>query len=223
MKNSADKPEELPPDAFFKEMFSHALNTAYGHEGGPLDEILQLDQRYSGEVPLNQGGMKMILQCRDELTDRPIAKAIMQEISSNDAVDDFIAEARLTASLEHPNIVPVHDLGLTPEGEPFFTMKLLSGENLQQILKGLRQQDKIYIENYPLEVLLEIFIKVCDAMAYAHSKNILHLDLKPANIQVDDYGQVLVCDWGLAKRSTCNGKFQGQGKSRLYGTRTDFE
>jgi len=96
--------------------------------------------------------------------------------------------------LEHPNIVPVYDIGVGDDQLPYFTMKNLGGENLQAILDEMCRGNKSYQEKYSLGDLLEIFIKICDAVSYAHSEGIVHLDLKPANIQVDEYGQVQVCD-----------------------------
>jgi len=89
-------------------------------------------------------------------------------------------------------------------------MKLLGGQNLQEILDKRGKDDPTYIKMFSQDVLLEIFLKVCDATAYAHSKGVVHLDLKPANIQVDEYGQVQLCDWGLAREASC------ERKARLY-------
>ena len=155
--------------------------------------------RYINGVSIGKGGMKEILRVDDRMTGRPVAKAVMKNIKSRESVEQFIQEARLTARLEHPNIMPVYDIGLNELGQVFFTMKLVEGDNLGDILRNLRKKNPGYEKNYPLEVLLGIFVKVCDAVAYAHDKGILHLDLKPANIQVGDFGDVLVCDWGLSR------------------------
>ena len=147
-----------------------------------------------------EGGMKMILRSTDRLTRREIAIAKMKEDTlDNNSLKTFLHEARILARLDHPNIVPLHDIGIDPGGEPYFTMKLLSGESLGAVLKKLSKGDQTYLQKYNLNILLEIFLKVCDAAAFAHSRNIVHRDLKPENIQVGDYGEVLLCDWGLAK------------------------
>ena len=109
-----------------------------------------------------------------------------------------------TALLEHPNIISIHDIGLNDDGKPYFTMDLKTGDSLEDILKNLYSGNQKYLQFYTLEELLLIFLKIYDAVAYAHSKNILHLDLKPANIQVGDFGEVLVCDWGLGKIQSQN-------------------
>jgi eukaryotic-like serine/threonine-protein kinase len=189
------------------EMIPHLMNhfdAAFNeqeHEYLRLLEELEIgDDRYEVHKTVNEGGMKYIVETYDELTKRNIAKAIMKDTADQEMVKNFIREARITASLEHPNIVPVHDLGIENEAEPFFTMKLLHGENLQNILDQLKDENPEYKMNYPKNELLGIFLKVCNAVAFAHSRAVLHLDLKPANIQVNEFGEVLLCDWGLARR-----------------------
>ena len=160
-----------------------------------FDEIAANEKRYDQGVLINQGGMKKILQTTDTLTGRPVAMATLLKPDDPQKVERFLREARLTATLEHPNIIPVYDIGLTDSSDPFFTMKLIGGKSLSKILKELGEgTSKVSLQN-----LLDIFIKICDAISYAHSKGILHLDLKPSNIQIGEYGEVLVCDWGLAK------------------------
>ncbi|MCM8526393.1 MAG: protein kinase, partial [Lentisphaeraceae bacterium] len=161
-----------------------------------LDSV---EQRYSRGILLAKGGMKEIYRVDDHMTARPVAKAVMKNLKSRKAIEQFIQEARITARLEHPNIMPVYDIGIDDKGQAFFTMKLIEGDNLGVILKKLKNEDDVYKKQYPLPKLLEIFTKVCDAVAYAHSKGVLHLDLKPDNIQVGGFGEVLVCDWGLAR------------------------
>lgn len=155
------------------------------------DEIISIDDRYCQSSIVDQGGVKKIFKTTDSLTNRPVAKAVLINCEDEEKVERFLREARLTAALEHPNIIPVYDIGVDDEG-PYFIMKLIGGKNLADILKK-------HAADYSLQDFMSIFIKICDAVAYAHSKGVVHLDLKPANIQVGDYGEVLVCDWGLAK------------------------
>jgi tRNA A-37 threonylcarbamoyl transferase component Bud32 len=112
--------------------------------------------------------------------------------------DGFIAEAQMTGQLEHPNIVPVHELAIDPNGVPYFTMKLVQGVPFNRWLASplhpLGSSDR-------LEEGLAIFVKVCDAVAYAHHRGVIHRDLKPENIMVASFGQVYVMDWGLARLS----------------------
>ncbi len=111
----------------------------------------------------------------------------------------FIEEAQITAQLEHPNVVPVHDIGLDPEGRPYFTMKLVRGRSLETILSRRKDKDPATLSEFGLRRLLEIFLQVCLAVEYAHARGVVHRDLKPANIMVGDFGEVQVMDWGVAK------------------------
>jgi len=162
-----------------------------------FDDIVANEERYEQGVLINQGGMKKILKITDALTGRPVAMAQLHDPENTQKVERFLREARLTAALEHPNIIPVYDIGITEEGNPFFTMKLVGGQSLSKILKELSSSETK--SDLSTQDLMNIFLKICDATAYAHSKGILHLDLKPENIRVGDFGEVLVCDWGLAK------------------------
>ena len=162
-----------------------------------FDDILTTEHRYIQSCGINQGGMKKILKTLDALTNRPVAKAILIDFEDSSKTESFLREARLTAALEHPNIIPVYDIGVDEKEGPYFIMKLVGGQNLAEVLKKLAANESE--KEYSLRDLMIIYLKVCDAVAYAHSKGIVHLDLKPENIQVGDYGEVLVCDWGLAK------------------------
>ena len=159
-------------------------------------ELTSLTKKYSEGVPLNEGGMKKIIHCRDLYTDRDVAMAVPKDDLDGEGIDRFIEEARITASLEHSNIVPVHELSVDA-GRPFFTMKILGGENLGDVIKNIDKE--AYRAKYTTQTMLDIFLKVCDAIAFAHAQGVLHLDIKPSNIQINEYGEVLVCDWGLAQ------------------------
>ncbi len=110
-----------------------------------------------------------------------------------------LAPDQVVAQLEHPNIVPLHALGLDEQGRPFYTMKLVRGVTLREVLEALLISQPETVRQYPLASLLTVFQKVCDAVAFAHSRRVIHRDLKPANIMLGEYGEVLVMDWGLAK------------------------
>jgi len=107
----------------------------------------------------------------------------------------FLEEAQVTGQLDHPGIVPVHELGLDAEGRVYFTMKLVKGRDLKQIFELAFEEREGWNETRALGVIL----KVCEAMAYAHKKGVIHRDLKPANVMVGGFGEVFVMDWGLAR------------------------
>jgi serine/threonine protein kinase len=108
-------------------------------------------------------------------------------------------EARIAGALEHPNILPVYDAGIDDEDRPYFCMKLVRGNNLADVLRGLRERNAGIESEWTLQHLLGVYMQVCHAMAFAHEKGVIHRDLKPANILLGQHGQVLVMDWGLAK------------------------
>ena len=154
------------------------------------------ERRYSAVRKLNEGGMKAIWEVDDHRTARKVAMALIQEakIASKEDIDAFLYEARLTSNLQHPNIIPIYDIALDEDGNPYFTMKALKGETLGEILKKLREGDADYQRRYTRTHLLSIFLKVCNAISYAHSKGVIHLDLKPSNVIVGDFGDVVICE-----------------------------
>ncbi len=157
--------------------------------------------RYVVQDKLASGGMGTIYRVLDrDLNRRNVLKVASAAIVENAALlKEFIEEARITGSLEHPNIVPVHGLGVLENDEPYFSMKYVEGETLGEIIRLLRNGDAARRDSYHTYKLVTIFRKVCDAVAYAHSKNIVHLDIKPENIMVGAFGEVLLLDWGLAR------------------------
>jgi serine/threonine-protein kinase len=116
----------------------------------------------------------------------------------------MLTEARIIARLEHPGIVPVHDVGTLPDGRTFYTMKLVQGNRLDQAVHEL---DSLYDK-------LRLFLKICDAISFAHAHGVIHRDLKPANVMVGPFGEVLVMDWGLAKIVAESRGQSAEGKER---------
>jgi len=153
--------------------------------------------RYDERETIGKGGMGEIVLCVERNTRRQVAMKRMLPTAAGHARSRarFIEEAQVTAQLEHPNIVPVHELEITDDGAIYFTMKLVKGRALDEILTASRDGD----ETHSLGELLGIFLKVCDGVAFAHSRGVVHRDLKPANIMVGDFGEVLVMDWGIAR------------------------
>ena len=187
--------DELDPEEtrFISSYFDQSV------EKGPAslyDDLKMIEGRYLDPQIIASGGMKQIYSCLDSSTDRRIAKAVLINQENTEAVEDFLREAKITASLQHPNIIPVYDIAKDEKGCPFFTMKVVEGETLSQYRKKVRESYRT-VENW--SEVLNLFLKISEAVAFAHSKGVLHLDLKPDNIQVSLYGEVLVCDWGLAR------------------------
>ena len=170
---------------------------------GPVREQLE-GRKYKVITTINRGGMGVILQARDLRIRRTVAMKVMKTSSqfSRENVLRFIDEAQLTGQLEHPNIVPVYELGIDEQGETFYSMKFVKGITLDDVIRGIRNGNQRMIDKYPLGTLLTIFQKVCDGVAFAHSKGVVHRDLKPENIMIGAFGEVLVMDWGLAKNIT---------------------
>ncbi|MDD7983516.1 serine/threonine-protein kinase [Lentisphaera marina] len=143
----------------------------------------------------DHGGEKNIFRAFDFNADRHVALA--RPIADNqEAYERFLREARITANLHHPNIIPVFNIELDKDDKPFFTMELLRGNSLEKLIIAYHKCQEPSVE---LVDLLDVLVKVCDAVAYAHSRQTLHLDIKPSNIQVGAFGDVLLIDWGLAK------------------------
>ena len=189
MEESRDRTQAL--NNLFEEAFEEIDPAA---ESPLYGQLCALQERYGEAELIAVGGMKRILKVLDRHGNRHVAMARLHEDASDLLFDPFIREARLTALLEHPNVISVHDVGVDKEGQPYFTMDLKVGDGLDVVL-----QKALADGGYPLSDRLDIFLKVCDAITYAHSRDVIHLDLKPANIQVGHYGEVLVCDWGLGK------------------------
>ena len=150
-----------------------------------------LSDRYQDKEFLAAGALKNVFKVFDSKMKRSVALAELKEEIPEEEYETFINEARLTSALRHPNIITVHDFGFNEIHIPYFTMELKVGDSLGKIIKNKKKS---------LNELLDIFIKVCDAISYAHSQNVIHLDLKPENIQVGEFGEVQVCDWGLSRK-----------------------
>lgn len=153
--------------------------------------------RIIGEI--GSGGMGRVYEAQDPYIRREVAMKVLLDAPSDEDRARFLEEAQITGQLEHPNIVPVHDLGFTPQGRLFFLMKRVRGRSLEAVLDSIREGDGKTRSTYPLPRLLQVLENVCSAVAYAHSRGVIHRDLKPANIMLGDFGEVQLMDWGLAK------------------------
>jgi len=158
-------------------------------------------EAYGVGEEIAHGGMGTVLRAEDRKLGRVVAMKVMrlESAASESHRTRFVREATVLARLEHPNIVPIHELGFDAEHRLYYTMKLVHGRTLQAILNGLRRLEADFVGFYTLDRLLTIFRKVCDAMSLAHARGVVHRDLKPDNVMVGEFGEVLVMDWGLAK------------------------
>ena len=163
--------------------------------GGKRDSDDELpivdDSNYERLEEFARGGLGRISKARDRRTGRIVALKEMLG-DADETARRFAREARVTAILEHPAIVPVYELGRWPSGEPFFAMKLVAGESLQQVAQACTTMTERLAR-------LSVIVAVADALAYAHGHNVIHRDLKPANVLVGEFGETVVIDWGLAK------------------------
>jgi formylglycine-generating enzyme required for sulfatase activity/serine/threonine protein kinase len=187
-----------------------------GQDGGWKRFLEQLKSRgpaytrYEFHAIVGQGGMGVVHRVFDADAGRVLALKVLREsqpvaergrgASDGRSHDDktigmFLAEARVTAQLDHPNIVPVHELGIDAQDRAYFTMKLVKGDDLRRVFDLVRKKSG----GWTLARAIEVLLKVCDAMSYAHAKGVIHRDLKPANVMVGRYGEVYVMDWGLAR------------------------
>ncbi|MDD5728213.1 MAG: bifunctional serine/threonine-protein kinase/formylglycine-generating enzyme family protein [Victivallales bacterium] len=157
--------------------------------------------RYTHIKTIGLGGVGAVLSAYEPELNREVALKILRPAFRNKAesLKRFVREARATAHIEHPNIVPVHQLGVFEDNGVYFSMKKVEGRDLRSVIRKLREGNKEFLRKYTLRQLLQIFLSVCNGVAYAHSKGIIHRDLKPANIMLGDYGEVMVMDWGLVK------------------------
>jgi len=157
--------------------------------------------RYEAVRQLAKGGMGEVHLAFDRQLERHVALKVMtpELAASPGLAARFTQEALVLGRLDHPHIVPIHDLGTDAQGRNYYAMKFVRGITLKDVLNSLRKGQSKMVDRYPLARLLEIFQKICDAVGYAHSKGIIHRDLKPANIMIGEFGEVLVMDWGIAK------------------------
>jgi len=160
-----------------------------------------LSQRFEYGPEIGRGGVGLVRLAYETAVGRVVAlKTLIAGTNAQESdLARFLAEARVTGQLDHPNIVPVYDLGRLPDGSPYYTMKLVLGRTLRDVLAGLRDGDEPTRRDFGRVRLLNVFGQVCAGVGYAHSKGVVHRDLKPGNVMLGAHGEVLVMDWGIAK------------------------
>jgi formylglycine-generating enzyme required for sulfatase activity/serine/threonine protein kinase len=197
-----DPPQELLP-----------RGAAAPASSDPVREVIErlasrnaASTRYQMRGEVARGGMGAILRIWDEDLHRDLAMKVIlgydgAPVSATKAGADarliarFLDEAQVTGQLDHPGIVPVHELGLDPQGRIYFTMRLVAGRNLEKIFALVAKGEEGWTRTRAVGAIL----KICEALAYAHDKGVIHRDLKPANVMVGQFGEVYVMDWGVAR------------------------
>ncbi|MCA8920752.1 MAG: serine/threonine protein kinase [Planctomycetes bacterium] len=162
-------------------------------------------ERYAVAEELGRGGMGRVLRVEDNDLNREVAMKVLlvdEDATGVDAelLQRFVEEAQINSQLEHPNVLPVHDFGLTPEGELYFTMQIVrESDTIADVLDRLLAGDGPTFLEYSFERRVQIVQQVCNALHYAHERGVVHRDLKPENILIGRHGEVYLVDWGVAK------------------------
>jgi eukaryotic-like serine/threonine-protein kinase len=159
----------------------------------PLPEVLNPNTRYMFIREIAKGGKSLIQSCKDLYLSRVVAYKTLRPEFAHDEIENtrLLREARVSALIQHPNTLPIYEIGRDRKGHYYFTMKLIHGYTLREILD--------FRERYDLTQLIEVIAQIAHALAYAHAHGIAHRDIKPENILVGPYSEVLLLDWGLAK------------------------
>ncbi|WP_437666320.1 SUMF1/EgtB/PvdO family nonheme iron enzyme [Sorangium sp. So ce1182] len=173
-------------------------------------------ERFEDLGVIGRGGMGEVWRVRDRVMGRVLAMKILPPELSHEpgARTRFLAEARLTACLQHPGIVPVHDCGALPDGRLWFTMKEVRGRTLGAFIRALHADREATPFAEALRRMLDVYMRICEAVAYAHDQGVIHRDLKPANVMIGEFGEVLVMDWGIA-RGAVEGDLRGAAATVL--------
>ncbi|HEX4150047.1 MAG TPA: protein kinase, partial [Pirellulales bacterium] len=198
--------------------------------GGPASSIgdtaCPSGPRFRIVRPHAKGGLGEVFVAVDGELNRHVALKHIQDRHADDAMvrNRFLLEAEITGGLEHPSIVPVYGLGIYPDGRPYYAMRFIRGDSLLQAIKRFHRESprgaNASTKMLELRKLLGRLISVCDAIEYAHSRGVLHRDLKPGNIMLGKYGETLVVDWGLAKPDSPHETANHHDEPRLTCTRT---
>ena len=169
------------------------------------------DGRYDVVEEIGRGGMGTVYAARDTALERDVAIKIGNAVPSSDLHARLTREAQVLARLEHPGIVPVHDWGLLTDGRPFYVMKRVHGRTLRDFIES----------EPPLNERLRVFERVCEAVAFAHARGVIHRDLKPDNVMIGDFGEVMVTDFGIAGGGVVMGTHGFMGPEQSAGKTID--
>ena len=178
---------------------THGMSDQTSVEARPVAAV-SAPPRYRMESVIGRGGMGEVVSARDEQIGRAVAiKRMTSDDPSPAAIARVLREARIQGRLEHPAVVPVHELWRDGRGQPFFVMKQLTGTTLFDVLARIEAGDAETIARFSRQHLLRAFAEICLAIEFAHTRGVVHRDLKPTNIMLGDFGEVYVLDWGIAR------------------------
>jgi len=166
---------------------------------GFVAQEMVVERKYEIERIIRREEDGAILDTHDSAIRRDLAMRVLKPGGSEEDVARFVEEAQITGQLEHPAIPPIHELGTDEQGRPFYTTKVVRGVTLGKVLELLRAMQGEALAKYSLRTLLTVLQKACEAVAFAHSKGVVHRDLTPEGITIGEFGEVLVMDWGSAK------------------------
>lgn len=179
-------------------------DAALQHLRGALERPETIAGRYEVAEELGRGGMGAVYRAYDRALDRDVAVKVLARAELDPRANERLQrEARIAARLEHPGIVPVYDVGLLDDGRPFYVMKLVAGARLDAVIASELATDE----------RVDVFLRICDAVAYAHARGVVHRDLKPENVRVGAFGEVQVLDFGVAKVLAAGEELGGSASS----------
>jgi serine/threonine-protein kinase len=159
--------------------------------------------RFEAQGGLGEGGMGEVVAALDQDIGREVAiKRLRPEVRGQADVARFVDEIRIVGALEHPNIVPIHDVGVDEGGALYFVMRKVQGQTLESIIEKLAAGDPLAHAHWTFERRMHLFRQLLDAVAFAHGRGFVHRDIKPANVMVGHFGEVFLMDWGIAKPVT---------------------
>lgn len=168
--------------------------------------------RYEPERVVGEGGMGEVWLARDNDIGRRVAlKRLRPEMAGDRGLARFADEVRIAGRLEHPNIAPLHDVGVDETGNPYFVMKLIEGEGLDRVITRLQRGDPHIHAAWPVERRVEVVRGILLALAHAHAQGLVHRDVKPGNVMIGDGGEVVLTDWGIARAMASRASTDGDG------------
>ena len=190
--------ETLVRDGYLSE--DEAVTAARAVLDRPLGQGLRGPRYQVGEL-IGKGANGAVHLAGDQRLGRYVALKMHSKGAALSEIDlgRFSHEAQVTGQLAHPSIVPVHDLGVLPDGRPFYTMKRIEGDTLKDVFDGIKRDADDYVDEWTVPHFVGVLLRVAQASAFAHGRGVIHRDIKPANIMVGDYGEVLLLDWGVAR------------------------